>query len=299
MADIDSMLDADISEISEYLDSYLDSVEDLIDKHYLVYAHVLPNKKAYIGMTGTSVQQRSGTNGSFYKNHQPQMLADIQALGGWDKVKHYTLMQGLTHEEALLFEGIFSYIFEKAGYTLYNIYFNYKEFHHTDETKLKIQCAGMGRTHTEESKQKMSNVLKGKVRTEQQKEAARQRMLSYYTEEMRKVHSQLCSEGNRLRQCGKPRSDETKRKLSQKFSGRTMSLEWRNKISEGLKGNIPSNRRKIIATYSDGSQKIFDALTLCDAYFNKYRGWTLRNCGTNKFTPLGVKLDYYMPEVEK
>lgn len=299
MADIDSILEADAAELSEYIESYLKSVEDLIDKHYLVYAHILPNKTAYIGMTGTSVQKRSGSDGGLYKKHQPKLYSDAQALGGWDKVKHYTLMQGLTYDEAIMFEEIFSYMFEKAGYTLYNTYFNYKKYHHTDEAKLKIQCAGMGRMHTEESKRKMSAALKGKVRTEQQKEAARQRMYSYYTDEMRKAHSQLCAEGNRLRQCGKPTSDETKAKISQALKGRTFPVERRNKISESLKGHIPPNRRKIIATYSDGRQQIFDALTLCDAYFNKYRGWTLHYCGTNKFTSVGVKLDYYVQEVDK
>lgn len=292
MADTDKDILQDNQEIEQFLEEYLLDIEDLIDKHYLVYAHILPNKTAYIGMTGNSVQVRSGSDGSMYKEHQPQLYNDAIALGGWDKIKHYTLMQGLTHEEAIQYEEIFSYMFEQAGYTLYNKRYGFMGYHHTEEAKLKISQAFSGRVHTEKTKRKISEVLKGKVRTEEQKEANRQRMLAYYTEERRKAHSELCAEANRNRQCGKPLSQQTKERISAALKGRDMSLEWRNKISNALKGHIPVNRRKVVATYKDDSQIVFDSLADCDAYFKKYRGWTYHYCGKDKFTSEGVKLDY-------
>ena len=52
------------------------------------------------------------------------------------------------------------------------------------------------------------------------------------------------SEHASLHQKGKPKSEETKKKMSEAQKGRFVSEETRNKISETLKGHIPWNKWK-------------------------------------------------------
>lgn len=67
------------------------------DKSFVVYQHLFPNGKSYIGITGTSVHKR-WRNGEGYK-HQPKMKRAIDKYG-WDNIQHNILAEGLTKEEA-------------------------------------------------------------------------------------------------------------------------------------------------------------------------------------------------------
>lgn len=273
------------------LGKFLASAADLINRHYLVYAHILPDKSAYVGMTGTSVQDRSGKDGTMYINHQSGLYQAAQQFGGWNNIEHYTLLQGLTYEQAVRCEELFTELFEAAGYKMFNKRYGYKGYKHTAEARAKIAQSSASRSPSPETRQKISAANSGKVRTAEQVQAARRRMKAYYTPERRKAHSQLCKEGNRLRQCGTHLSSETKNKISEKLCGRAMSDDWKSKISQSLQGNIPSNAKRVIAVV-DGQEIEFESCAECSRHFGKHSDWASSYCRTNKITPEGIQLRY-------
>ena len=69
-----------------------------MDKNYIVYAHVFPNGKKYIGITERDYLKRWGKNG---KNYKGQKVFDAICYYGWRNVKHYILLKDLTKEEAV------------------------------------------------------------------------------------------------------------------------------------------------------------------------------------------------------
>lgn len=80
------------------------------ERKFTVYMHIVPKEindygydKYYIGITGTSVEQRWGSNGCRYKlgngRHEGLFYRAIQKYG-WDNIKHIILFENLTEKEA-------------------------------------------------------------------------------------------------------------------------------------------------------------------------------------------------------
>lgn len=65
--------------------------------NYIVYQHLFPNGKSYIGITGTKTDRR-WRNGKGYES-QPKMARAIEKFG-WDNIQHNILLCGLKKEEA-------------------------------------------------------------------------------------------------------------------------------------------------------------------------------------------------------
>ena len=65
---------------------------------YIVYKHITPNNKIYIGITSTSLKLRSGSNGYKYKRNKLFYRA-IQKYG-WNNIKHEILFINLSKEDA-------------------------------------------------------------------------------------------------------------------------------------------------------------------------------------------------------
>ena len=65
---------------------------------WVVYQHIFPNNKSYIGITSQKPEYRWGKNGKNY-NNQPLMANAIKKYG-WDNIKHLILFTNLTAEEA-------------------------------------------------------------------------------------------------------------------------------------------------------------------------------------------------------
>lgn len=162
--------------------------------NYIVYKHISPNGKVYIGITSQNPIRRWRKDGSGYKLHKYFWNA-IQKYG-WDNFKHEILYSGLNKEEAELKEieliSFFDSINPKKGYNMSfggeSGSFGYK---FTDEQKQKMSKThsgeknGMyGKNHTEKAKEKnriahmkenlsqetinkMSIAKKGKKRTKQ------------------------------------------------------------------------------------------------------------------------------------
>lgn len=132
---------------------------------------------------------------------------------------------------------------------------------HTEEWKKMMSKRFKGRKISEEQKRKISETLKSFYKTEVGKAAVKASALknSQNKEAKEKVSKWMFAfyktEKGRefLERKRKPRSEDTKRKMSEKLKGRTtwnkglkMSEEYRKKLSEAHKGIIPSEetRRK-------------------------------------------------------
>ena len=72
---------------------------------YCVYAHIAPDGKIYIGITGREPEKRWGKQGEGYIS-QPFYYA-MQEYGGFDAFSHLILVENCTEEEALSFEKAF------------------------------------------------------------------------------------------------------------------------------------------------------------------------------------------------
>lgn len=66
-------------------------------KTYIVYEHVFPNRKRYIGITSTDVNSR-WKNGNGYR-HNSMMTRAIKKYG-WSNIEHNVLYTNLTKEDA-------------------------------------------------------------------------------------------------------------------------------------------------------------------------------------------------------
>lgn len=69
---------------------------------YLVYVHIFPNGKQYVGMT-KSAEKRWARKGSNYKYNE-RMYKDIQKFG-WDNIQHLILHSGLSKKRAFELEA--------------------------------------------------------------------------------------------------------------------------------------------------------------------------------------------------
>lgn len=74
--------------------------------NYIVYVHVFPNGKRYIGCTCRPPKAR--WNGGLGYEHQKDLFAAIVKYG-WNNIRHYILIDNLTRDEALLYESAFIY----------------------------------------------------------------------------------------------------------------------------------------------------------------------------------------------
>ena len=67
-------------------------------KTYIVYEHISPSGKRYIGITSNTPKRRWGVDGEGYSKQQKFYRA-IQKYG-WDNFEHNILYTNLTEEEA-------------------------------------------------------------------------------------------------------------------------------------------------------------------------------------------------------
>lgn len=140
------------------------------EQNYIVYKHTCPNGKCYIGLTGTSLEKRSGHNGYNYCKNTFFYRAILKY--GWDNIRHEILFDNLTKEQAEQREIEMIAKFKS----------NQKEFGYnisiggesgnagviaSEETRKKMSIAHMGnpsntgRKLTEEHRKKLSEAHKG------------------------------------------------------------------------------------------------------------------------------------------
>jgi group I intron endonuclease len=183
--------------------------------NYIVYIHVAPNNKVYVGVTSNSLSRRSGSGGNGYCTQQLFWRA-IQKYG-WGNFQHIVLADHLSREWAYKLE---QYLI--LEYKANNPKYGYNQSlggeksplgshhklseetkckmsesrrgekhpfygkHHSDATKRKIRDSMMGNKNalgsvrSEETRKKISLVAKGRVISDMTKEKLRQRALEQW-----------------------------------------------------------------------------------------------------------------------
>lgn len=135
---------------------------------YLVYMHITPKGKRYIGITCKSPERR-WRNGSGYKRH-PMFYAAIQKYG-WDNIVHEIVAENLTERaaKAMEVELISKYKTQNSRYG-YNCtaggdgLFGYIP---SEETKTKLSKINKGKRLDDKHKAKISETLKGRQKSEE------------------------------------------------------------------------------------------------------------------------------------
>lgn len=193
---------------------------------YVVYQHISPGGKKYIGITGRPVAKR-WHGGSAYRNN-PHFYAAIQKYG-WDSFAHEILAEGLTKEAACEME-----IRLIAEANSRDPAFGYNRSPGGDKTTL-------GYHYSEEAKQRISEAVKGK------------RKGVPFTVE----HKLHLSQAQKGRVC----SEATRQKLREAVGDRFNTEEARRKQKE----NTPkgANHHKATAVRCIETGKIY--LTITDA----------------------------------
>lgn len=136
---------------------------------YMVYKHVSPSGKVYIGQTKfIDNPNKRWRSGSHYKQC-PSFYRAIKKYG-WENIKHYIIASDLTSQEADLLETIFIKIYKKCD-ICYNINDGGKGcpgFWNTEEGKEYIRSIPRGENHpnfgkhlSDETKRKLSIANKG------------------------------------------------------------------------------------------------------------------------------------------
>lgn len=68
-------------------------------KTWIIYEHLFPNGKRYIGITSKRPNQRWENGSGYTETHQSAMYRAIQKYG-WDNIQHNILFENLSEEEA-------------------------------------------------------------------------------------------------------------------------------------------------------------------------------------------------------
>ena len=183
---------------------------------YTVYVHI--NKitnKTYVGQTN-NLQRRWRNNGIEYYNYgksdadQSIFWKAIQTYG-WDNFEHIVLKENLTLEEANYWEEY------------------YMNFYHSRyfENGYNIREAGSNGALSEKTKQKLSDL-------------AKERGLWKGDNNPRHLDPLF---GERNGMYGKQHSEETKQKISESLTGRTLSEEQKQKIANFMNTNHPRAKK--------------------------------------------------------
>jgi len=156
-----------------------------MNKQYIVYKHIFPNDKIYIGITSQKPERR-WNKGKGYKN-STRIYNAIQKYG-WENVKHEILYDNLTVDEAETKERELIKKYksndDKYGYNLETGGNLNKEI--SEKTKKKISKRVSGKNNPMYGR----SAMLGKHHTEETKKILRKKMNSY------EVHQKL-SEKNK------------------------------------------------------------------------------------------------------
>lgn len=128
-------------------------------KKYVVYLHIFPNNKHYVGITCLKPVSRRWRCGSSYKS-QPKMYNAILKYG-WENIKHKILFSDLTLEEANKkeIECIKLYDSVSNGYNVSTGGGGTNGIHCKEETKIKIGNANRGKKKSEKSRNNLKKYI--------------------------------------------------------------------------------------------------------------------------------------------
>lgn len=210
-------------------------IEQLKAEHNVkVYCYTSPSGKKYIGITGKTLEQRAGRNGSEYVSCK-RFYNAIQKYG-WDNFTKEILIDNLTYQEAFQKEKELIALYDttnpEKGYNL----------------SLGGEAPFLGRHHTAETKEKLRQVStehsywRGKHIPEEVKEKIR-------------IKNQLNFSGEKNPMFGKHHTEETKEKIRKTFQERGISQKEKNP-NYGKTGSKNPNSKTIYAII-DNEKRIF------------------------------------------
>lgn len=230
---------------------------------YCVYAHIAPNGKMYIGITGMRVHER-WNHGKGYKKCPYFWKAIVKY--GWDNIKHIILVEHITREMAGECE---KYLIQK--YKTNNNLYGYNNspggekgnygYRFTYEQRQKLSKRMKGHKMSEEARRKIGEnsrrALTGRKMPEEVKKKisesnkGRHPQNQHPSEEARRKNS-LAHMGKQYH-LGFKHSEETRRKMSLAKLGKPLSeaqkkqLEKLHKAAIGRKHNyLNGNSRAVI-----------------------------------------------------
>lgn len=136
-----------------------------MNKKFIVYIHIAPNKKKYIGITSKTIEQR-WNNGNGYRNNKYFYSAILKY--GKENFKHIVVASNLNKNEACKLEKI---LIKKYNTTNRKNGFNHSiggdisalGVKRSQEYIKQLKEIHTGKHHSEETKNKISNSLKGRV----------------------------------------------------------------------------------------------------------------------------------------
>lgn len=206
--------------------------------NWIVYKHICPNSKCYIGITSKSITQR-WANGLGYQGQR--YFSNAIKKYGWENIKHEILFENLTKEEACQKE-----IELIAEYKSNDRNFGYNGTCGGDGTK--------GCVYNENQRKERSNRMMGNKYGLDKKRS----------EEQRKNLSDAMK-GRVPWNKGISHSEETKQKISD--AKKNPSEETRNKLREAARGKIATDickekmslAKKGIPLTDDHKTKLSDA----------------------------------------
>lgn len=187
------------------------------EHNYCVYIHInKTNNKKYVGITKTSPIKRWGKNGSAYIRDKSSVFGRAIEKYGWENFYHEIFATGLSKERACILEIMLIEVLRtRNGMYGYNVQpggqLGNEGVVFSEESRVKMREAKIGKKLTEEHKQHISESLKGHKPANFTKES---------------------KEKLRLANIGKIISDETRRKISNTLIGISRSEETKQKMSD-------------------------------------------------------------------
>lgn len=177
--------------------------------NYIVYKHICPNNKVYIGIT--SLKPNIRWNSGYGYSHNILFFRAIKKYG-WKNIKHQILYKDLTKEEAEQKEielikkyksnnNKYGYNIENGGNSIGKL---------SNETKIKLSIAHKGKKIREETKKKISEANKKIIISEEHKKILSKRMKENNPSKRKEVREKI-----KKAHLGKKLTEEHKEKIRQ------------------------------------------------------------------------------------
>ena len=214
---------------------------------YVVYCHLFPNGKRYIGITSAKPIYRWNSGNGY--SGQVLMCRAINKYG-WSSIEHIILAEDLSKQEACQLEQFYITKYRttdiRYGYNLTAGGEGHTGYSPSPETRQKLSAAIKGQKRSEEFRRACSDRMKGKKLSEETtkkiSEGLKRRGNSFVTEEYRRKLS-LAHMGNTNTR-GTVQSAETKKKISESLKGVPKSEETKAKMRKPKSEEARANMKK-------------------------------------------------------
>lgn len=223
--------------------------------NYIVYMHIFPNGKRYIGITNQTPERRWRNNGDGYKYAQKLIWYAIRKYG-WENVKHEILYQNLSKEEACQKE-----IELIAEYNTTNREHGYN-YH------IGGELGPSGKKASEETRKKISESLKGN----------QYRKGKHFTEEQLIKLREVRAKQDYSHLKGRKMPEAFRERQRQKWLGKNnpnfnngLSEEAKAKRKASLKGRVGPNKGKHL---SEETKAKMSAIRKGRTPWNKGKPWS-------------------------